>query len=159
MTFKSSMHRIDSPRTSPHYRRLSHFSLPLRLPPEAYSEMQSSRPSRCLLMASSTALQRRRPARSPSSSVAAATRSPTACRLCARFWTVSGCSPRRVPLVSMSAYDPKRTLLFLLLLHGHRRHQVRNQDRRTSGIDVHCPYLCQRHHRHYSLDKFLFSCG
>jgi hypothetical protein len=47
--------------------------------------------------------------------------------------------------------------LFLLLLHRHR-HQVRNQDRRMSGIDVHCPYLCQRHHRRYSLDKFLFSC-
>ena len=29
---------------------------------------------------------------------------------------------------------------------------------RTSGIAVLCPYLCRRHHRHYSLDKFLFSC-
>jgi hypothetical protein len=42
---------------------------------------------------------------------------------------------------------------FLLLLHG-RRHQVQNQGHRMSGIDVHRPYLCRRHHRHCSLDKF-----
>jgi hypothetical protein len=43
--------------------------------------------------------------------------------------------------------------MFLLLLDG-RRHQVQNQRHRTSGIDVHRPYLCQRHHRHCNLDKF-----
>ena len=43
--------------------------------------------------------------------------------------------------------------MFLLLLDG-RRHQLQNRGHRTSGIDVHRPYLCQRHHRHCSLDKF-----
>jgi hypothetical protein len=48
--------------------------------------------------------------------------------------------------------------MFLLFLHGRRRHQVQNQGHRTSGIDVHRPYLCQRHHRHCSLDKFSCVC-
>ena len=48
--------------------------------------------------------------------------------------------------------------MFLLFLHGRRRYQVQNQVHRTSGIDVHRPYLCQRHHRHCSLDKFSFVC-
>jgi hypothetical protein len=48
--------------------------------------------------------------------------------------------------------------MFLLFLHGRRRYQVQNQGHRTSGIDVHRPYLCQRHHRHCSLDKFSCVC-
>ena len=48
--------------------------------------------------------------------------------------------------------------MFLLLLHYRRRHQVQNQGHRTSGIDVHRPYLCQRDHRHCSLDKFSCVC-
>ena len=47
----------------------------------------------------------------------------------------------------------------LLLLHDRRRHQVQNQGHRTSGIDVYRPYLCQRHHRHCSLDKFSCVCA
>src|SRR6478735_1834936 len=50
-------------------------------------------------------------------------------------------------------------VMFLLLLHDRRRHQVQNQGHRTSGIDVHRPYLCQRHHRHCSLDKFSCVCA
>jgi hypothetical protein len=48
--------------------------------------------------------------------------------------------------------------MFLLLLHDRRRYQVQNQGHRTSGIDVHRPYLCQRHHRHCSLDMFSCVC-
>ena len=48
--------------------------------------------------------------------------------------------------------------MFLLLLHDRRHHQVQNQGHRTSGIDVHRPYLCQRHHRHCSLDMFSCVC-
>jgi len=44
--------------------------------------------------------------------------------------------------------------MFLLFLHGRRPYQVQNQGLRTSGIDVHRPNLCQRHHRHCNLDKF-----
>ena len=43
--------------------------------------------------------------------------------------------------------------------YSRRRHQVQNQGHRTSGIDVHCPYLCQRHRRHCSLDKFSCVCA
>jgi hypothetical protein len=39
-------------------------------------------------------------------------------------------------------------------IHGRRHHQVQNHGHRMLSIDVHCPYLCQRHHHHYSLDKF-----
>jgi hypothetical protein len=54
-----------------------------------------------------------------------------------------------LPLVTLWA----DRAMFLLLLEN-RRHQVQNQGHRTSGIDVHRPYLCQRHHRHCRLDKF-----
>ena len=53
-------------------------------------------------------------------------------------------------------YSPFNVMNWLLVLrlHNRRRHQVQNQGHCTSGIDLHRPYLCQRQHRHCSLDMF-----
>ena len=44
--------------------------------------------------------------------------------------------------------------LFLLLLPGHRRHQVRNRGHRTLGIAAHRPCLFRQHHHRGSLAVF-----
>jgi hypothetical protein len=44
--------------------------------------------------------------------------------------------------------------LCVLLLPGHRPHQVRNHSHRTLGIAVHRPCLFRRHHHRCSLDRF-----
>jgi hypothetical protein len=44
--------------------------------------------------------------------------------------------------------------LYVLLLPGRRRHQVRNHGHRTLGIAVHRPCLFQPHHHRCSLDRF-----
>src|SRR6516164_1300137 len=48
---------------------------------------------------------------------------------------------------------------FLLLVHSLCRHHAQNQAHRRSDIGVRRPYLCQRHHRHCSLDKFFRHCS
>jgi hypothetical protein len=49
---------------------------------------------------------------------------------------------------------PSQAAMFLLLLHGRRRRQVRNHCHRTLGIAVHRPCLFHRHHHRCSLDRF-----
>ena len=44
--------------------------------------------------------------------------------------------------------------LYVLLLPGRRRHQVRNHGHRTLGIAVHRPCLFPPHHHRCSLDRF-----